>query len=55
MKTEFLTKSQENLQAAQLLFDQGLYNASANRSYLLFGFSSGYSGIGRPWNSHHGT
>jgi uncharacterized protein (UPF0332 family) len=33
MKTEFLTKSQENLKAAQLLFDQGFYNASANRSY----------------------
>ena len=29
----FLSKAQENLQAAQSLFDHKLYNASANRAY----------------------
>lgn len=33
MKTEFLTKSQENLKAAELLLANQLYNASANRAY----------------------
>jgi uncharacterized protein (UPF0332 family) len=33
MKSEFFQKSQENLEAAQLLFDGELYNASANRAY----------------------
>lgn len=29
----FLTKAKENLQAAQLLFEHKLYNASTNRAY----------------------
>ena len=33
MEHEFLTNSKENLKAAELLFDNGLYNASANRAY----------------------
>ncbi|MDM8524798.1 HEPN domain-containing protein [Desulfococcaceae bacterium HSG8] len=33
MITEFFQKAQENLKAAQILSDQKLYNASANRAY----------------------
>ncbi len=33
MKNEFLIKAEENLKAAELLFENGLYNASANRAY----------------------
>jgi len=33
MILEFTSKAKENLAAAQLLFDHGLYNASANRAY----------------------
>jgi uncharacterized protein (UPF0332 family) len=33
MKTEFLAKAEENLTAAQVCFDNGLYNACANRAY----------------------
>jgi uncharacterized protein (UPF0332 family) len=33
MIAEFFQKSQENLEAAQILFEQKLYNASANRAY----------------------
>ena len=33
MKTEFLEKAQENLKAAELLFQAGCHNASANRAY----------------------
>lgn len=33
MKTEFLTKAQENLKAADLLLANQLYNASSNRAY----------------------
>jgi len=33
MKTEFLTKAEENLTAAQVCFENGLYNACANRAY----------------------
>jgi len=33
MKLIFITKAKENIQAAQLLFDNNLYNASANRAY----------------------
>ncbi|HAO19809.1 MAG TPA: hypothetical protein DCQ37_04505 [Desulfobacteraceae bacterium] len=33
MKNEFILKAKENLKAAELLFENGLYNASANRSY----------------------
>jgi uncharacterized protein (UPF0332 family) len=33
MKNEFIIKAKENLKAAELLFESGLYNASANRSY----------------------
>jgi len=33
MKIEFLTKAKENLTAAQLCFENGLYNACANRTY----------------------
>ncbi|MDM8525703.1 HEPN domain-containing protein [Desulfococcaceae bacterium HSG8] len=33
MVTEFLTKAEENLEAARLCADSGLYNASANRAY----------------------
>ncbi len=33
MTDEFYYKAEENLKAAQLLFDSGLYNACANRSY----------------------
>jgi uncharacterized protein (UPF0332 family) len=33
MKTEFLAKAEENLRAAQICFDNGLYNACANRVY----------------------
>ncbi len=33
MILEFASKAKENLAAAQLLFDHGLYNASANRAY----------------------
>jgi uncharacterized protein (UPF0332 family) len=30
---EFILKAEENLKAAELLFENGLYNASANRAY----------------------
>ena len=30
---DFFTKAKENLRAAQLCFDNGLYNACANRAY----------------------
>jgi uncharacterized protein (UPF0332 family) len=33
MKHEFFTKAQENIKAAELLFENGLHNASANRAY----------------------
>ena len=33
MKESFLLRAKENLKAAEILFDQGLYNASANRAY----------------------
>lgn len=33
MKTEFFDKARENLNAAQICFDQGFYNACANRVY----------------------
>ncbi|QTA87298.1 HEPN domain-containing protein [Desulfonema magnum] len=33
MINEFFEKAQENLKAAQILFEQKLYNASANRAY----------------------
>jgi len=33
MKTEFLAKAEENLAAAQVCFDSGLFNACANRAY----------------------
>ena len=33
MSSEFLAKAHENLQAAQICFDHGLYNACANRTY----------------------
>ncbi len=33
MKKEFLGKAEQNLRAAELLFENGLYDASANRSY----------------------
>lgn len=33
MDIEFLQKAQENLKAAQLCFEHGLYNACANRMY----------------------
>ena len=33
MKQDFLEKAKENLEAARLLFDAGLHNASANRAY----------------------
>ena len=33
LKTEFIVKAEENLKAAKLLFENNLYNASANRSY----------------------
>jgi len=33
MESEFFRKSHENLKAAQLLSEQELYNASANRAY----------------------
>ena len=33
MKKEFLDKAKENLKAAELLFDNQLYNASVNRAY----------------------
>lgn len=33
MKHEFFTKAQENLKAAEVLFENGLYNATANRAY----------------------
>lgn len=33
MKEEFLNKARENLKAAQICFENGLYNACANRSY----------------------
>ncbi|MBM2815037.1 MAG: hypothetical protein HW421_1799 [Ignavibacteria bacterium] len=33
MKETFLQRAKENLKAAELLFDNGLYNASANRAY----------------------
>ncbi len=32
-QNEFLTKAKENLRAAQICFDNGLYNACANRFY----------------------
>ena len=33
MNTEFFNKAKENLKAAQICFDNGLYNACANRTY----------------------
>lgn len=33
MKNEFFDKAEENLRAAQICFDSGLYNACANRAY----------------------
>ncbi len=33
MKKEFLAKARQNLRAAELLSENGLYDASANRSY----------------------
>jgi uncharacterized protein (UPF0332 family) len=33
LKSEFIVKAKENLNAAELLFENKLYNASANRSY----------------------
>jgi uncharacterized protein (UPF0332 family) len=33
LKSEFIIKAEENLNAAELLFENKLYNASANRSY----------------------
>ncbi len=33
MKIEFLNKANENLAAAKICFDNGLYNACANRAY----------------------
>ncbi len=33
MKVTFLNKAKENIKAAQLCFDAGLYNACANRMY----------------------
>jgi len=33
MINEFFSKAEENLKAARLLFDSGLYNACANRAY----------------------
>jgi len=33
MKTEFLAKAEENITAAQICFENGLYNACANRAY----------------------
>ena len=33
MKESFLKRAKENLKAAELLFDNGLFNASANRAY----------------------
>ncbi len=34
METEFLEKAEENIKAAQVCFDNGLYNACANRVIL---------------------
>jgi uncharacterized protein (UPF0332 family) len=33
MRDEFLTKARENLKAAEVLFEQQLYNAAVNRAY----------------------
>jgi len=33
MKTEFFNKAKENFAATQICFDNGLYNACANRAY----------------------
>lgn len=33
METVFISKAKENIKAAELLFDNQLYNASANRAY----------------------
>jgi uncharacterized protein (UPF0332 family) len=33
MRESFLNRAEENLEAANILFDLGLYNASANRFY----------------------
>ena len=33
MKQDYLEKAKENLNAARMLFDAGLHNASANRAY----------------------
>jgi uncharacterized protein (UPF0332 family) len=33
MKIEFLNKAKENLEAAQICFNSGFYNACANRAY----------------------
>ncbi|MBM2817281.1 MAG: hypothetical protein HW421_4043 [Ignavibacteria bacterium] len=33
MKETFLERAKENIKAAELLFENGLYNASANRAY----------------------
>ena len=33
MRDEFLTKAKENLKAAEVLYNQQLYNAAVNRAY----------------------
>ena len=33
MEKEFFAKAEQNIKAAELLFENGLYDASANRSY----------------------
>lgn len=33
MKESFINRAKENLKAAEILYDKGLYNASANRAY----------------------
>lgn len=52
MEKTFLNRSKENLKAASLLFDNNLYNASANRAYysafhcaIVFLLNKGYSPV----------
>jgi len=35
VKTEFLNKARENSRVAQICFDNGFYNACANRAYYV--------------------
>jgi hypothetical protein len=49
MENEFLTKAKENITAAALLFENELYNASANRAYYA-AFQAAIAAISEYWH-----